>query len=134
MKNQKKLFEHYNRNLFISACTFLNDEEQAKEIVQETWIDIFKGLDGYDVNKSKLITWMKTILIRKIWKSNKQKKKVVELDQDMSKYNHQTQIIEQLTCQEILNEIWKNINTVKLQTCLILLNQHQEYILQKQET
>jgi len=67
---------------------------------------------------------MKTILIRKIWKSNKQKKQVVELDQDMSKYNHQTQIIEQLTCQEILNEMDKIPPTSRLVFKLFVLEEY----------
>lgn len=104
---QKELFQFFNGELYKSACTYLNNEEHAKGIVQETWIDIFKGLAGYDKNKSQLLTWMKTILIRKVWKANKAKRKTIELEQNHSTYNHQSQIIDQLTCQEILDEMDK---------------------------
>lgn len=104
---QKELFQLYNGKLYQSACTYLNNQEQAKGLVQETWIDIFKGLKGYDVNKSKLLTWMKTILIRKVWKSNKEENRIVELQHNHSTYNHQTEIIEHLSCEEILNEMDK---------------------------
>lgn len=121
---QKELFQLYNGKLFKSACTYLNDEENAKGIVQETWIDIFKGLDGYDINKSQPITWMKTILIRKVWKANKKNRKTEELDHNHSFYNHQSQIIDQLSCQEILNEMDKIPEASRLVFKLFVLEEY----------
>lgn len=106
-KAQKELFQLYNGKLYQSACTFLNNTEQAKGLVQETWIDIFKGLEKYDETKSQLLTWMKTILIRKAWRINSQQNRNVELHPSHSTYNHQVQIIDKLTCEEILNELDK---------------------------
>ena len=104
---QKELFQLYNSTLYKSACTYLNNSEQAKGLVQETWIDIFKGLKGYDENKSKLSTWMKTILIRKAWRANSLKMVTTELQHSHKIYNHQEQIIDKMSCEEILNEMDK---------------------------
>ena len=104
---QKELFLRYNSTLYKSACTYLNDKEKAKGLVQETWIDIFKGLKGYDENKSQLTTWMKTILIRKTWRANTNKNQMMELQHTHKIYNHQVQIIDKMSCEEILNEMDK---------------------------
>lgn len=104
---QKELFHRYNAILYTSACTFVNNSDHAKGIVQETWIDIFKGLSHYDKTKSQLITWMKTILIRKAWHANKNNNKIVELKVNHKIKNHQQQIIDKMSCQEILNELDK---------------------------
>ena len=104
---QKELFLLYNSSLFKSACTYLNDKEQAQGLVQETWIDIFKGLKGYDENKSQLLTWMKTILIRKAWRANTKKTLTLELNHTHKVYDYSTQIIDKMSCEEILNEMDK---------------------------
>ena len=81
--------------------------DQAKGLVQETWIDIFKGLSGYDASKAQLITWMKTILIRKAWMANSQRKMTTEIDHSIPSYNHQSQIFDRMSCEEILDEMDK---------------------------
>lgn len=102
---QQQLFSNYNKTLFVSACTYLNDEELAKEITQQTWIDIFKGLQNYNADKSQLITWMKTIMIRKIWKLNANKKALVDLESVMYMETQQELVIAKMSCDEILNEL-----------------------------
>jgi len=104
---QQKLFTMYNMNLYISACTYLHNEELAKEVTHETWIDIFKGLDRYDDQKSKLITWMKTIMIRKIWKLKAQKNNIVDLDSAQHMPTHDDIVIDKMSCDELLSEMDK---------------------------
>jgi len=104
---QQKLFSMYNSKLYVSACTYLHNVELAKEVTHETWIDIFRGLDKYDDKKSQLLTWMKTILIRKIWKLNSKKSKIVDLDFAHNLKSPHNLIIERMSCDELLKEMDK---------------------------
>ena len=123
-KAQRELFSLYNNTLYKSACTYLNDKDQAKGIVQETWVDVFKGLKGYDDSKSQLTTWMKTILIRKVWRANTQKIKTLELDYTQGTYDHQAQILDKMSCEEILNELDKIPAASRMVFKLFVLEQY----------
>jgi len=111
---QQKLFSMYNMNLYTSACTYLHNKELAKEVTHETWIDIFKGLDKYDETKSQLMTWMKTILIRKIWKLNSKKSSTVELNHAQFIESRTEMIIDKMSCDELLGEMEKIPNSSRM--------------------
>ena len=102
---QQKLFAEYNQALFKTASIHLNDAQLAQEVTQQTWIDIFKGLSSYDENKSQLITWMRTILIRKIWTLKQHKSITVDLDYAYNKITHDSFIMDKMSCEELLNEM-----------------------------
>lgn len=102
---QHALFNLYNHVLFVSACVHLNDEQEAKEVVQETWIAVFKGLHSYDSSKSQITTWMKTILLRKIWKMKASERATVDLSTLTSLPAASSEVIDILSCEEILSEM-----------------------------
>jgi len=102
---QQKLFSLYNQALYKSAYMQLSDDHSAKEVTQQTWIDIFRGLDKYDSSKSQIITWMKTILIRKIWKHYKDRFEVVDIDQARTEEQRGDKIISKISCDELLKEM-----------------------------
>jgi len=104
---QQQLFNIFNLKLYKSACAYLNNPEIAKEVVQETWIDIFKGLKNYDQSKSKLTTWMHTILIRKIWKTTSQNSRTINIENALHYHSYNDHAIEKMSCEEILNEMNK---------------------------
>ena len=52
--------EHYQRMLFSLALKMLANEEEAKDVVQETFIRVWKGIRNYDPEKS-FATWLYTI-------------------------------------------------------------------------
>lgn len=102
---QRKLFETCNPLLVKSAFIMTQDAEKTKEVVQETWIDVFKGLRGYDASRSTIMTWMKTILVRKVWKL--QKDTVPSQSIDLSTLNPVTDedILSRLSCEDILDQM-----------------------------
>lgn len=61
---QKTLFDKYSRAMYTTAYRILNDHDHAHDIVQESFIEIFRDLKNIR-NKNSLYSWMKTIVARK---------------------------------------------------------------------
>jgi len=52
------LYEHYGDTLYGVAYKVLKDEELAQDVVQESFVKIWKKSDSYDPAKAKLFTWL----------------------------------------------------------------------------
>ncbi len=102
-KSQRALFDRYNAMLFAIIKKYIQNRQDAEEVLQETWIDIFKSLANYR-DAGKFEGWIKTIAIRKAWKAIKSKPVVYELASynQVQKTKLDKQIMDKLTCEEIL--------------------------------
>ena len=52
------LYEHYGATLLGVANKVVRDEELAQDVLQESFVKIWKKSDSYDVSKAKLFTWL----------------------------------------------------------------------------
>ncbi|WP_190811604.1 RNA polymerase sigma factor [Flagellimonas sp. S3867] len=52
------LYENYGDTLFGVAYKVVRDEDLAQDILQESFIKIWKKADSYDPSKAKLFTWL----------------------------------------------------------------------------
>ncbi|PQJ15606.1 RNA polymerase sigma factor [Aureicoccus marinus] len=52
------LYEHYGDTLFGVANKVVRDEELAQDILQESFVKIWKNSETYDPSKAKLFTWL----------------------------------------------------------------------------
>ena len=75
--------ERYQRMLFSLALKMLANEEEAKDVVQETFIRVWKGIRNYDPDKS-FATWLYTIGSRLCLDHLKAMKPAVSLPDDIS--------------------------------------------------
>jgi RNA polymerase sigma-70 factor (ECF subfamily) len=103
-KAQRALFEQHTAFLFAICLRYMNQRQEAEEVLQDSWIAIFKGLGNYK-EEGNFRAWMKTIVIRKAWKAIREKSHHIDLDtipQPVS-YSLDDNIIDKLTCEEILN-------------------------------
>ena len=75
--------EHYQRMLFSLALKMLANEEEAKDVVQETFIRAWKGIRNYDSEKS-FATWLYTIGSRLCLDHMKTMKPIVSQPDDIS--------------------------------------------------
>jgi RNA polymerase sigma-70 factor (ECF subfamily) len=55
------LLSRHHRSVYNLACRFLNDEAEAEDITQETFIRIFKAAGTYSPS-AKFTTWLYTIV------------------------------------------------------------------------
>ncbi len=52
------LYEHYGNTLYGVAYKVVRDEELAQDVLQESFVKIWKKSDSYDATKAKLFTWL----------------------------------------------------------------------------
>lgn len=71
-KAQFQLFELTKRLVYSLAFRILNDEDEAQDVLQDTYVEVFQNLKKL-AHHEALIGWMKTITIRKAIKKSKKK-------------------------------------------------------------
>ena len=71
----------YQRRMFSLALKMLADEEEAKDVVQETFIRAWQGLDAFDLQRS-FPTWLYTIATRLCLNRLKQKRAIRPAESD----------------------------------------------------
>ena len=54
------LVQHYQRLVFSLALKMMVDEEEAKDVVQETFLRVWQSVGSYDVRRP-FVTWLYTI-------------------------------------------------------------------------
>lgn len=75
------LLEKYSGSLMATAMRYMKDEAKAKDVLQESWIKIFKALAKYK-DSDKLLSWLKTIVINTSLSAlRSQKATIISIDQ-----------------------------------------------------
>jgi RNA polymerase sigma-70 factor (ECF subfamily) len=57
-----QLLSDWSRSMLLLARTFVSTEASAEEVVQETWLAVLRGIDGFQ-GRSSLRTWVYRILV-----------------------------------------------------------------------
>lgn len=55
------MYDQYSRSLFAVITNLISDREEAEDVLQETFVKIWKNIDSYSVEKGRLYTWMLNI-------------------------------------------------------------------------
>jgi RNA polymerase sigma factor (sigma-70 family) len=63
-RTQELLYKQYCQSLLSICRAYTRNEEDAIEILQDSFLKIFQQIERFDANKSKLYTWMRTIVVR----------------------------------------------------------------------
>lgn len=78
------LYEHYGDTLYGVAHKVVRNEELAQDVVQESFVKIWKKSDSYDSSKAKLFTWLfritRNTAIDKLRSVNTKKDKEIQMD------------------------------------------------------
>jgi RNA polymerase sigma-70 factor (ECF subfamily) len=78
-KAQFQLFELTKRLVYSLAFRILNDEDEAQDILQDTYIEVFQQVKKLS-HPDALISWMKTITVRKAIQRSKKTIRFETLD------------------------------------------------------
>ena len=82
-KSQRALVDKYASYLLITCKRYMNNDESAKDLVQDSFIKIFKNLEQYDANKGEFKSWITTLSIRLcLSKLRKRNLEVLSMDSD----------------------------------------------------
>ena len=78
------LYDHYGDTLFGVAYKVVKDEDLAQDILQESFVKIWKKSDTYDPSKAKLFTWLfritRNTAIDKLRSANTKTEKEIQMD------------------------------------------------------
>ena len=78
------LYEHYGDTLLGVANKVVRDQELAQDVVQESFVKIWKKSDSYDPAKAKLFTWLfritRNTAIDKLRSVNTKSDKEIQID------------------------------------------------------
>jgi RNA polymerase sigma-70 factor (ECF subfamily) len=78
------LYEHYGDTLYGGAFKVVRDSELAQDVLQESFVKIWKKSDSYDSSKAKLFTWLFSITrntaIDKLRSVNTKSDKEIQID------------------------------------------------------
>lgn len=55
------LYDMYSKSLFSVIYNLIRDHEEAEDILQETFVKIWKNIDSYDESKGRFYTWILNI-------------------------------------------------------------------------
>lgn len=104
------LYEHYGDTLFGVAYKVVRDEDLAQDVVQESFVKIWKKSDSYDPTKAKLFTWLfritRNTAIDKLRSVNNKSDKEIQMDvSDVYKLGSEGIIPELIDVQDNLNKI-----------------------------
>ncbi|MFL5788200.1 MAG: RNA polymerase sigma factor [Flavisolibacter sp.] len=61
---QELLYKQYCHSLLSISRAYIRSEEDAIEVLQDSFLKIFQQIGRYDNDKSTLYTWMRTIVVR----------------------------------------------------------------------
>lgn len=57
-------YKHYGPNLYGVVLRILGNEEDAQEVMQDSFVKVWQNADKYDAKKGRLFTWMLNIARR----------------------------------------------------------------------
>lgn len=106
-KAQALLYEQYSPRLYALCLRYANDEDEAKDILQEGFIKIFDKLRQYK-NRGSLEGWMRKIMVNTALEKIRKESRfmLVEdttmMENDQYKYEH---ILEDISKKELLGMI-----------------------------
>ena len=104
------LYDNYGETLYGVAYKVVKDDELAQDVLQESFIKIWKKADTYDASKAKLFTWLfritRNTAIDKLRSINNKADKEVQMDvSDVYKVGVESIKPEHLDIQENLDKI-----------------------------
>ena len=104
------LYEKYHKALFLICLRYENVRENAEDLLQESFIKIFKQLHTYDKDKGSFYTWASRITVNIILET-KRKKRIAVLNEDLSdlklEMHEKATVFEKLEVQEIVEALHK---------------------------
>ena len=85
MVSFEKLIYQYDRNVLSLAYSYINDQDDAKDIYQEVFLRVFKGLKRFEF-RSEFSTWLYriTVNVALTYRTKKRKYAYASLDEEQT--------------------------------------------------
>jgi len=80
INSQKELFNAYSSELLATCKRYMKSEDEAKDVLQDSFIRIFKYAHTFNPDGGNLKGWMKTICIRVALRQLKKQKNLASIE------------------------------------------------------
>lgn len=61
---QELLYKQYCSSMMVLCKSYAKNDEDAVEVLQDGFLKIFQQIEKFDITRSSLYTWMRTIMVR----------------------------------------------------------------------
>jgi RNA polymerase sigma-70 factor (ECF subfamily) len=85
---QYELYRMYSKAMFNICYRFMNDREEAEDMLQEAFTEAFRRLDGFR-HESTFGAWLKRIVVNRCINEIKRRKTQLEFFDDMSPFEEE---------------------------------------------
>lgn len=112
---ERALVDSYADNLYATAIRYMGDRDEAKDIVQDAFIRIFKATKNFDPEKGSLKGWMQKICVNVALKKLNKRKFDTPLDDMLVEPQISAKAIENLeveTVYEVIQQLPEKQRTV----------------------
>jgi len=79
--SQRALFMEYSEELLTTCIRYMGNEDEAKDVLQDSFMRIFRFADKYNHEGGNLKGWMKTICIRVALRQIEKNKRIASMDE-----------------------------------------------------
>jgi RNA polymerase sigma-70 factor (ECF subfamily) len=86
------LYDHYSGALFGVISRIVTDEDRASDVLQDTFVKIWKSIDTYEKGKGTLFTWMLNIARNSSIDSNRSKHVKYQIQMDERVVDNQNKV------------------------------------------
>ena len=118
LAGEKELYEiimrRHNQRLFRISRAYVNDGDEAEDIVQQAYINAYEHLSSFE-GRSKFSTWLTRILINEALRRSKQRSRSHSLEAHVSENGeeralyHLELMSDENPAEEVMNEELKSI-------------------------
>ncbi len=127
---QHALYQLYFNSIITLCMRYTKNQEDANEVLQNSFLKVFQHIGTFDSTKSSLYTWIRTIAVRSAIDFLRRKKvgyKTVELDIEMDQ-SIDTEAFQNMGSQQILALLQKLPDTTQAVFNLFIMEgyQHRE--------
>lgn len=103
-RTQEVLYKQYCSSMLVLCRSYTKNDDDAVEVLQDGFLKIFQQIDKFDVAKSMLYTWMRTIMVRTAIDFLRRKSKKPQNIEWKETYDPSidAEALEQMSAQEVL--------------------------------
>ena len=104
---QKELVEKFSSMLYTVCLRYMGDSHAAKDVLQDSFIRIFKGIHTYDSERGSLQGWMRRVTINVALKQigKNKKRQVSEIGDNEIGMQKQPVVTDKLAAEDLLKVV-----------------------------
>jgi len=104
----KVLYHRYKRHLFLTCLRYIPERNLAEDVLQDSFIVIYKDLINFDLDKGSFISWASKITINQCLKKFRKKSVFSKMDGLLEikyKFSVRSKAVEKLNLEDMTNLI-----------------------------